>query len=766
MMHITEDDILDFLSESPQPQTKRDITRAFGIKGDDRIPFKRMLRKMEKAGQISKEAGGRYGLPDALPPVGVIEISEIDLDGDVLAILPEWQNLEKGSYPRIELVPGKKGHIDVTTGERVLARLKRLDAELYEAEIIRKLDAPQNRLVGVVTEYKRGFALQPVDKKARNDFVIPDEDLNGATVGDIALAEIQPDSKTKRKKARILEIYGKDDDARAISIISLHEVGLRSEFPKAVIEETEKMAVPPLGKRSDLRDLPLVTIDGADARDFDDAVYAQREKDGGFHLIVAIADVSYYVRPGTHLNREAYARGNSTYFPDRVVPMLPEALSNDLCSLRPHEDRACMAMHMWIDKHANLTRYKVERALMKSTARLTYEQVQAAKDGIEDETTKPLMKEVIHPLYEAYESLWQAREKRGALELDLPERQIIVSDKGEVTDVRNKERLDAHKLIEEFMILANVAAAQALEAKEAPCVYRVHEKPDMQKLNDARLFIKAFGIDMPRAQIFKPAEINAVLKKAEELPYAHLIHKTILRTQSQARYDMDNCGHFGLALKRYGHFTSPIRRYADLLVHRSLVKAYKLGEGGLSDEENVRMDEMCDHISTTERTSMDAERSAKDRFAAQYLSQQTEAEFTGTISGVSRFGLFVTLDESGADGIIPIRTLPDDFYIHDEKQHALIGRQTGRLYRMGAKIITRLVEADPMTGSTVLSVVGKDGADIPGINMPEPKISQGRNRRPGKKGKPGGRHRGKRNKNSYTGGGGKGKKGKGKNNKK
>lgn len=729
MMRITEDDILDFLSECPKPQTKRDLVKAFDIKGDDRIPFKKMLKTLESDGRITKEAGGKYAMPDALPAVVVVEVMEVELDGDILVGLPEWKGLPKDQFPHIELIPPKKGHYDVRPGDRILVRLKRVEPDIYEADMIRRLDAPQNRMLGIVTQYKRGFVLQPVNKKARNDFDIPDIDLNGATTGDIVMAEIQPDAKSRKKKARVLEIYGKDDDARAISIISLHEVGLRHEFPATVIKETKDMAVPPLKKRADLRDLPLVTIDGADARDFDDAVYAKRQQDGGFHLIVAIADVSYYVRPSTELNKEAYARGNSTYFPDRVVPMLPEALSNDLCSLRPHEDRACMVMHMWIDAQAQLTRYKVERALMNSSARLTYEQVQAAKDGLTDDTTKELMQDVIHPLYEAYDLLWKAREKRGALELELPERQIHVNKEGHVTDVTSKERLDAHKLIEEFMILANVAAAKCLEAKQAPCMYRVHEKPDMQKLNDARLFIKAFGIDLPRSQIFNPAEINTVLKKANELPYAHLVHRTVLRTQSQARYDIDNDGHFGLALKRYAHFTSPIRRYADLLVHRSLVSAYGLGEGGLSEEERVRLDEMADHISTTERTSMEAERSAKDRFAAQYLSEHVNAEFAGTISGVSRFGLFVTLDGSGADGIIPIRTLPDDFYIHDEKQHALIGRETGRLYRMGAKMTVRLVEADPMTGSTVLSVIGKEGADIPGINMPEPRIQPRRGRK-------------------------------------
>ena len=413
--------------------------------------------------------------------------------------------------------------------------------------------------------------------------------------------------------------------------------------------------------------------------------------------------------------------------------MLPEALSNDMCSINPNVDRACMGFHIWINDKGEMTKYRVFRGLMKSHARLTYEQVQAAKDGVKDDLTTPLMKDVINPLYEAYAILDAARQRRGALDLDLPERQILISDKGKMTGVKKRSRLDAHKLIEEFMILANVAAAKALEAKDAPCVYRIHDKPSSDKLDAAREFLEAFDLSLSKNGIAKPAQLNHLLKKASESQYSQLISQVILRTQSQAIYHPENIGHFGLALDRYAHFTSPIRRYADLLVHRSLIRAYGLGEGGLSEEEDVTLTEKADHISQTERKSSEAERNATDRFTAAWMSERIGAEFSGVINGVTRFGLFVTLDENGADGLVPMRSLPDDYYIHDEAQHALVGRKHKRIYRLGAPVKIRLKEADGLTGSSVFEMANNDSADIPGIKFKKVKMYQSSNKNGQKK---------------------------------
>ncbi|MEM9468987.1 MAG: ribonuclease R [Pseudomonadota bacterium] len=709
------DEILSHIRVASNPLTKRDLVKVFGISGDDRKKLKIILRELEMAGKIVKGPKGAYSVPNSLPSVGIIKITHIDIDGDVFGEPLDWDEKVQGSIPKIELL----SNAPVKEGDRVLAKLKKYNENLYEATLIRRLDKQRATVMGEVRKTKNSFILQPVDKKAKYDFDLSQADLNGAKDGDLAIVEIISARGLRRKRVKITDVLGHRDDVNAISLIALHEAGMHESFLDKVIEETKDLKVPPLKtkkfEREDLRDIPLVTIDGADARDFDDAVFAEKTKDG-FHLIVAIADVAHYVRAKSGLDQEAYRRGNSTYFPDRVVPMLPEALSNDLCSLRPHEDRACMGFHLWINSDGEFIKYKVFRGLMRSHARLIYEQVQAAKDGVPDDITSPLLKDVIEPLYEAYSALDKARQKRGALDLDLPERQILIDDKGKMTGVKMRDRLDAHKLIEEFMILANVAAAQALEAKQAPCVYRIHDRPKREKLDTAREFLESFGLTLPNG-IAKPAQINHLLKKANESDYSSLISTVILRTQSQAVYSPDNIGHFGLALNKYAHFTSPIRRYADLLVHRSLIKAYKLGEGGLSDEESITLEEKANHISDTERTSADAERSAIDRFTASWMSDHIGVEFSGKINSVTRFGLFVTLNENGADGLIPMRSLPDDFYIHDEEQHALIGRRHKRIYRLGAPIQIRVKEADGITGSSVFEVANDKSADIPGISF-------------------------------------------------
>lgn len=714
------DEIYKYIAQSPNPLTKREIVRAFNIKGDGRIRIKEILRGLEDTGQIVKGAGQTYSVPNSLPHITTIIVTDIDLDGDVFAKPLDWNEDIQGKAPTIEIISKQP----MKEGDRALARLKKYTPKLYEGRVIRRIDQERLTVLGEIAQTARSYILKPIDKKAKYDFEIHQNDLNGAQKGDLAVAEILPSRGVRQRKAKVTKVIGNKNDVNAISIIALHEAGLHENFLDKVLDETKNLKVPPLKnkkfEREDLRDIPLVTIDGSDARDFDDAVFAEKTENG-FHLIVAIADVAHYVKFNSALDREAYKRGNSTYFPDRVVPMLPEALSNDLCSLRPHEDRASMGFHLWIDNEGNLKKFKVFRSLIRSHARLIYEQVQAAKDGAPDDITAPLMDDVINPLYEAYEILDKARQKRGALDLDLPERRILIDENGKMSGVEKRARLDAHKLIEEFMILANVAAAKALEAKNAPCVYRVHDRPSVEKLDSAREFVASFGLKLPSG-VAKPAQINHLLQKASKTDYSQLISTVLLRTQSQAIYSSENLGHFGLALEKYGHFTSPIRRYADLLVHRSLIRAYKLGDGGLSDEETVSLEERADHISKTERISAEAERSAVDRFTAAWMSERIGAEFTGKINGVTRFGIFVTLDENGADGLIPMRALPEDFYIHDEKQHALIGRRSGRIYRLGATMKVKLKEADGLTGSSIFEPANNKSADIEGISFKKPPI--------------------------------------------
>lgn len=686
----------------------------------------------------------RADRPPVLPAAAVVEVSGVDIDGDLFARPEKWDEFRHGPPPRIEIVPGDKGHPALAVGDRFLARLSPVGENLYEAAVLRRIEIPAGRVIGLVRVSDRGGILTPANKKERGDFDIAPGDLNGAKTGDYAVGQVIPTRGLHRKKVRIVSVIGKKTDIGAISLLSLYEAGLKPDFPPDVLAAAEGLEVPALGAREDLRGIPLVTIDGADARDFDDAVFAEESPGGGFHLIVAIADVSWYVRPGSALDAEAFRRGNSTYFPDRVVPMLPEALSNGLCSLVPKEDRACLAAHLWIDGEGALVRHKIVRALIRSAARLTYEQAQAARDGAPDAVTAPLMKSVIAPLYAAYEVLWQARRRRGALDLDLPERKIEIDESGKMVGVKPRARLDSHKLIEEFMILANVAAAMTLESQKAPCAWRIHDAPAADRIASAAEFLDTFGLSLPKGQRVTPGQLNLILEKARTHPYSHLVSEVILRSQAQAHYSPENIGHFGLALKKYAHFTSPIRRYADLIVHRSLVRALGLGAGGLDEGEAARIEEICMQISDTERVSMAAERNATDRFTAAYLSTRVGAEFSGRIQGVTRFGLFVALDETGADGLVPIRSLPDDFYIHDEKRHALIGRRSRRVYRLGATVRVRLREADGLTGGTIFEIVGTSGADLsgfeidPGAAFPprrEPRKKSFRKKEQGKPGK-------------------------------
>ena len=761
-------DILDLITASNRPLTKRDVAQKLKIKGgENRVALKQILKQLHKDAAIVKHAGGGYAIPEGLPAVTIIEVSEITIDGDIFAVPAEWDAGSQGPAPRIEIMPDTRHFPNVKEKTRSLARLTKISADTYEAHIIRNMDAEVNRVLGMIRIQKNGAILQPADKKARNDFDVRTNDLNGAQDGDLVVGEVKPERGVRNKSVRIVEVLGRRDDPKAISLISLYEVGLKDGFPDAVMKAAEGLKVPPVKGREDLRGVPLVTIDGADARDFDDAVFAEKMDNGDYHLIVAIADVSYYVRQHEPLDVEAQSRGNSTYFPDRVVPMLPEGLSNDLCSLRPDEDRASLVVHMTVDENGKLKDYKFTRALIRSHARLIYEQVQAAKDGQTDEKTAPLMESVINPLYEAFTILDKARQKRGALEIDLPETQILINDAGDMTGVKPRTRLDAHKLIEEFMVLANVAAATALEAKHDPtsrlpnCVYRIHDRPSFDKLDSVREFLESFELSLPKGQNIQSGQLNGILRQAREMEYKELISVMILRSQSQAVYSTDNIGHYGLALQRYAHFTSPIRRYADLLVHRALIKAYKLGptwgKDGLQDEQQAQLQEIAEHISGTERNSMVAERNATDRFVAGYLSEQIGAEFEGKISGVTRFGLFVRLNESGADGLVPMRSMKDDFYVHDEKAHALVGKRRGKIFRLGGAVTVRLKEADKMTGSTVLELANNpNGADIPGMAKPQIPSDDGRGERRGRDGrkpfKGRRKHKGKTPKNGHSNG--------------
>jgi ribonuclease R len=398
----------------------------------------------------------------------------------------------------------------------------------------------------------------------------------GAEPGELVLAEVrQGRPRLGLREVRVTERLGAPGGTRTLSLIAIHEHELPVEFSPEALDEATAAGPAELGKRTDLRALPLVTIDGADARDFDDAVWAEPDPDpgnpGGWHILVAIADVAWYVRPGGALDRAAFERGNSAYFPDRVVPMLPEALSTGWCSLNPDEDRPCLAAEMWIDGSGKARKHRFLRGLMRSAARLTYEQIQAARDGDREAVAEALHEPAIAPLYGAYESLLEARRARGTLELDLPERRVVLDEAGAVAAIERRERLDSHRLIEEFMIAANIAAARELETRRRPCMYRVHDQPDPVRIEALRQVLDSLDLRLARGQVMRAKLLNRVIERAKAHPAAAMVNMLVLRAQAQALYSPDNIGHFGLALTHYAHFTSPIRRYADLLVHRALI---------------------------------------------------------------------------------------------------------------------------------------------------------------------------------------------------
>jgi ribonuclease R len=710
----SREEILKFIEETPGRVGKREIARAFRLDTRQKMQLKKLLKEMKEDGQIQRKAGRRFSEPGSLPAVGVVVIIGPDTDGEIRAEPMTWD--EDTPPPAIYMAPERRGSPALAPGDRVLARLTRSEDKSYEGRTIRRIGSAAEKILGIYTLVEGQGRLKSTSRKAKGDYFIAKGDSLDAREGDLVRCEVLPGRRTGLRLAKVLERLDTEGEATSISLIAIHDHDIPCDFTNEALDLAAAAKAAPLGKREDLRDIPLVTIDGADARDFDDAVFAEPDQDkknpGGWHLIVAIADVAWYVRPGDALDSGAYERSNSVYFPDRVVPMLPEALSNGWCSLVPNEDRPCMAAHMWINGAGELIKHRFVRALMRSHARLTYEQAQAARDGNTDENTAPLTQNVIAPLYGAYEALNKARHKRGVLELDLPERRIVIATDGQVERVEMRERFDSHKLIEEFMVTANVAAAETLEKKRQPCMYRIHDEPSMEKMEALRQFLDSLSIRLAKGQVIRAETFNRILDKVKDTPNASLVNDVVLRSQSQAEYNPDNIGHFGLALRRYCHFTSPIRRYADLLVHRALISGLGLGDGGLGDD--VRdFGRMGETLSKNERRAAAAERSSVDRFCALYLAEKVGSIFPGRVNGVTRFGLFVTLDDSGADGLVPMRSLPDDYYIHDETRHLLRGRRSKKVFRLGDKVDVMLLEADPVTGSMIMQVIDSEALQSP-----------------------------------------------------
>lgn len=711
----TKDEILAWISENPTRTNKRDIGKAFGIKGAARIDLKRLLKELAEDGHLEKHRK-TYRDPESLPPVSVLQVIEPNADGDLFARPLEWEG--EGAEPSVLLIL-KASEPALGAGDRILARLTQVKDEdhAYEGRLIRRIGTNPKRLLGVFRKHAEGGRILPIDKGADREWRVGSDAINGAKDGELVEAEqAGPKDRMGLPKARIVARLGNPSAPKAVSLIAIHQHGIPDDFPDEAIAEADGMKPADLKAREDLTEMPLITIDPSDARDHDDACFAHADDDpkneGGHVVWVAIADVAHYIRSGSALDQEARKRGNSTYFPDRVVPMLPDRLSGDLCSLHEGVPRACLAVRMQINTAGEKISHKFVRGLMKSLASLHYEEVQDAIDGRPNDRTAPLLDCVLKPLYAAYAALKKAREARQPLDLDLPERKIILNDDGRVTSVAFRDRLDAHKLIEEFMVLANVAAAETLVAKKQPLLYRVHEEPNPEKLDALRETAQSAGLTLAKGQVLKTAHLNRLLHAAAGTDYSEQINIATLRSMTQAYYAPQNFGHFGLALQSYAHFTSPIRRYADLIVHRALVSAHKWGDDGLSHQEVENLEETGMHISDTERRSMIAERDTSDRYLAAFLSDRIGAELTGRISGIQRFGAFVKLDETGADGLIPVRSLGSEFFHFDADSQTLQGSDTGLTLGLGLRVTVRLAEAVPVTGGLMLELLNVDGKAI------------------------------------------------------
>ena len=713
----TKKQIQDWIKDNPKKSSKREIAKAFGIKGSMRVELKRVLKELTLSGEIDKNKKS-FKNPNQLPSVCILQMMASTSDGDLFARPVDW----KGDVPEpIVLMVFRSSDPALAYGDRVLAKVSIVQDEQYQYEgrIIRVLKKTPKNTLGIFKETAEGGRILPIEKSGR-EWSVKLSDALDAKDGELVEAEqIKGKRASGLYAARVINIVGDPSGPKAVSLIAIHQHGIPHQFPEDVLNESENSNFSVDAKREDLTKIPFVTIDPSDARDHDDAVYSHPDKDpsniGGHVLWVAIADVAHFVKPGSALDEEARKRGNSTYFADRVVPMLPDRLSGDLCSIHEGIERPCLAVCITIDKSGKKLKQTFHRANIKSVASLNYEEVQKSVEGTVNEKVKPHFENVIKPLYECYFCLKKSKDCRQPLDLDLPERKVELFKNGRVKAVVLKERFDSHRLIEEFMILANVAAAEELSKARSEFLYRVHEEPTPEKLNALREVAQSAGFNLAKGQVLQTSHLNDLLTKSKQSDLSELISMTTLRSMSQAYYSRENFGHFGLALKKYAHFTSPIRRYSDLITHRALISSLGLGCDGLKEMDSEKLEGTAKHISDTERRSMVAERDTTDRYLASYLSEKVGNEFEGKISGVAKFGFFVRLNESGAEGIVPVRTLGTDFYYYDDRTNTLRGSETGLIIGLGQRATVRLKEVDPIAGGIAFDALNIDGEKIPNI---------------------------------------------------
>ncbi len=725
------DALLKYIRESGETD-KAAIALHYGLKGEDRRALRHMLQAMEADGTLGRRGRRGFAEAGALPEVGVVDVIERDNDGELLVRLTKGEDA-----PLVVLAAARKGDTGPAPGlgDRLLVRFVKLESGEHEARLIKSLGAGAQRILGVIRKARHEVRVEPVDRRSKDSLVLTDPQAQELRDGDLVLAQATAaETRFGPKRGKLLEVIGREDEPRAASLIAIYAHGIPTGFSAAAEAEAAAAQPPTLAGREDLRGVPFITIDPADARDHDDAVFAQADDDpknpGGWIVWVAIADVAAYVRPGSALDETAREKANSVYFPDRVEPMLPEVLSNGLCSLREGENRACMAVRMVFDAEGRKRGHKFVRGLMRSAAKLSYEQAQAAADGQPDEKTRPILKTIIAPLYAAYAVMLKGRTARSPLAIESMERRIVISQEGEVASITPRASLEAHKLIEEMMIQANVSAAETLEAKRTPLIYRIHDTPSQEKVQALVDFLQTLDIAWSKGEAPRTDRFNKLLAETREGPNAEIVNEVVLRSQMQAIYSTENIGHFGLNLAKYAHFTSPIRRYADLIVHRGLIAALGLGADGLSDRDIQKLKDTAESITFAERRAMAAERDATDRYVAAFLADRVGAEFDGRITGVTRFGLFIRLHETGADGLVPVSKLGSEYFVHDDRAHALVGERTGGRWPLGMQVRVKLAEATPITGGLLFEMLSEPVAADPTAPRPRLGMRERNDRRP------------------------------------
>ena len=716
-----KDTLLKYIRDSGETD-KAAIATAFALKGDERRALRALLQTLEAEGALGRRGRRGFAEAGALPEVGVVDVIERDNDGDLFVKLTKGDDA-----PLVALAPDRKGDSGPAPGlgDRLLVRFVKLESGEHEARVIKSLGAGGQRVLGVIRKSRHEVRVEPVDRRSKDTLLLTDPQAQTLRDGDLVLAQATTaETRFGPKRGKLVEVIGREDEPRAASLIAIHAHGIPTGFSAAAEAEAAAAQPPTLAGREDLRDVPFITIDPADARDHDDAVYAEPDTDpknpGGWIVWVAIADVAAYVRPNSALDETAREKANSVYFPDRVEPMLPEVLSNGLCSLREGENRACLAVRMVFGADGRKRSHKFVRGLMRSAAKLSYEQAQACADGTPNDKTGPIAATIIQPLYAAYGVLLKGRNVRSPLAIESAERRIVINPAGEIASITPRASLEAHKLIEEMMIQANVSAAETLEAKRIALIYRIHDTPSLEKVQALADFLQTLDIAWSKGEAPRTDRFNKLLADTRETPNAEIVNEVVLRTQMQAIYSTENIGHFGLNLSKYAHFTSPIRRYADLIVHRGLIGALGLGADGLSDRDISKMKDTAESITFAERRAMAAERDATDRYVAAFLADRVGAEFAGRITGVTRFGLFVRLDETGADGLCPVSKLGSEYFVHDDRAHALVGERTGARWPLGMRVQVRLAEATPITGGLLFEMLSEPAAADP--NAPRPRL--------------------------------------------